>query len=524
MKVRREYIGEYRGSNNFREIDHYNSRGLMVFERGTGTAARHRDEGLEPYVHLSTGAGGPDCILRLIGSVNFWKGRIFTEWIGQTRDFVPRMIVRLGFHSSHCSNKGQFLLSFLFCFNNVDLGVVYSVQGGLSFNDILPEDPKMYDKMKPPKKDGKPTKVFFHVTVMGLDSINEGSMTYAADIFFAQTWKDPRLRLPENMTSEYRLLEVQWLENMWRPDSYFKNAKSVTFQTMTIPNHYVWLYQNKDILYMVKKSPVESDQVKVEIILRHCYTPLFGQHNGAPVHKTSPMKLCLIKHIVRSQRSQTLAQITTLLNDVATRTISKRTVQHSLHRMGFGSRRHTRVPLFNARHRVARLACARDHRDSSVADWRGLETSGKCKRAWWLNHGLGCFIVALFGSLVRVPTSLNAIRSIELLGDHLHPFILFCYPHGNGVFQQDNCTSHKSRLATGWLDEHSSYFSVINWPPRRSDLNLIKNLWVVLEEDVKGHHTAPTNLTELWTALANIWQVIPVERFQNFVESVAVSI
>ncbi|GFX04374.1 hypothetical protein TNCV_3975211 [Trichonephila clavipes] len=36
---------------------------------------------------------------------------------------------------------------------------------------------------------------------------------------------------------------------------------------------------------------------------------------------------------------------------------------------------------------------------------------------------------------------------------------------------------------------------------------------------VYGHHTAPTNLTELWTALANIWQVIPVERFQKLVES-----
>lgn len=54
------------------------------------------------------------------------------------------------------------------------------------------------------------------------------------------------------MTSEYRLLEVEWLKNMWRPDSYFKNAKSVTFQTMTIPNHYVWLYKDKTILYMVK--------------------------------------------------------------------------------------------------------------------------------------------------------------------------------------------------------------------------------------------------------------------------------
>ncbi|CAH2223285.1 jg20401, partial [Pararge aegeria aegeria] len=76
--------------------------------------------------------------------------------------------------------------------------------------------------------------------------------TYAADIFFAQTWKDFRLRLPENMTTEYRLLEVDWLKQMWRPDSFFKNAKSVTFQTMTIPNHYVWLYKDKTILYMVK--------------------------------------------------------------------------------------------------------------------------------------------------------------------------------------------------------------------------------------------------------------------------------
>lgn len=125
----------------------------------------------------------------------------------------------------------------------------------------------------------------------GLDSIDENSMTYAADIFFAQTWKDHRLRLPENMSTEYRLIEVDWLKNMWRPDSwvlieckaqhfdswkndissdiltiwepnyfwfwiyfgsFFKNAKSVTFQTMTIPNHYIWMYRDKTILYMVK--------------------------------------------------------------------------------------------------------------------------------------------------------------------------------------------------------------------------------------------------------------------------------
>ncbi|XP_008202519.1 histamine-gated chloride channel 1 isoform X1 [Nasonia vitripennis] len=132
------------------------------------------------------------------------------------------------------------------------LAEICDAQKSLEFFDLLPEDPKLYDKMRPPKKDGQATIVYFHVTVMGLDSIDETSMTYAADIFFAQTWKDNRLRLPENMTSEYRLLEVDWLKNMWRPDSFFKNAKSVTFQTMTIPNHYLWLYKDKTILYMVK--------------------------------------------------------------------------------------------------------------------------------------------------------------------------------------------------------------------------------------------------------------------------------
>lgn len=137
-------------------------------------------------------------------------------------------------------------------------GTLGHMDRALTVEDIMPLDRTLYDKMRPPKKDGKATQVYFHVTVMGIDSINENSMTYAADIFFAQTWTDHRLRLPENMTSEYRLLDLDWLKALWRPDSFFKNAKQVTFQTMTIPNHYVWLYQDFRILYMVKLTLVLS--------------------------------------------------------------------------------------------------------------------------------------------------------------------------------------------------------------------------------------------------------------------------
>ncbi|GBN16435.1 Transposable element Tcb2 transposase [Araneus ventricosus] len=124
----------------------------------------------------------------------------------------------------------------------------------------------------------------------------------------------------------------------------------------------------------------------------------------------------------------------------------------------------------------------------------------------------GVFSSQFLGSLVLVPTSLDAIRYIEFLGDHLHPFMLYCHPHGNGVLHQDNCTSHRSRLATAWFDEHSSDFYVINLPLRSPDLNPIENLWDVLEKGVKAHHTTPATLTELLTALADVWQVIPVKR------------
>jgi len=131
-------------------------------------------------------------------------------------------------------------------------------------SDILPKNMKSYDKNRPPKYMGQPTVVYFHVTVLSIDTINEESMTYVADIFLAQSWRDHRLRLPENMTEEYRILDVGWLQNIWRPDVFFKNAKQVTFHEMSVPNHYLWLYHDKTLIYMAKLTLVLSCAMKFE--------------------------------------------------------------------------------------------------------------------------------------------------------------------------------------------------------------------------------------------------------------------
>ncbi|GFW88870.1 HTH_Tnp_Tc3_2 domain-containing protein [Trichonephila clavipes] len=118
------------------------------------------------------------------------------------------------------------------------------------------------------------------------------------------------------------------------------------------------------------------------------------------------------------------------LNDGASRKLSKRTVQRSLHCKGLWGDRPTRVLLLNARHRAARLAWSREYRDWSVVDWKRVAWSDESRfrllnadgrlRIWRQAHeamdavcqigtvqgygGLimvwGCFFVALLGIFV----------------------------------------------------------------------------------------------------------------------------
>lgn len=70
----------------------------------------------------------------------------------------------------------SFLLASLFSSRESDLEEYGRKEASLSLRDILPLNPKQYDKHRAPKFLGQPTIVYFHVTVLSLDSINEESM------------------------------------------------------------------------------------------------------------------------------------------------------------------------------------------------------------------------------------------------------------------------------------------------------------------------------------------------------------
>lgn len=78
------------------------------------------------------------------------------------------LIIKLSINSIivHCSHLTQ---------NSGEL-VNGSKEKSLSLSDLLPIPPNEYDKNRAPKLLGQPTVVYFHVTVLSLDSINEESM------------------------------------------------------------------------------------------------------------------------------------------------------------------------------------------------------------------------------------------------------------------------------------------------------------------------------------------------------------
>ncbi|GFT84227.1 transposable element Tc1 transposase [Trichonephila clavipes] len=126
-----------------------------------------------------------------------------------------------------------------------------------------------------------------------------------------------------------------------------------------------------------------------------------------------------------------------------------------------------------------------------------------------VQHSLHCM-----GFKIRRPTRIPLLNAC-----HWAAHLAWAREHRDWIVEDWKQQDNKSRLATRWLDEHFSDFSVINWPPRRPNLNPVEHPWDVLE-GMKGHYTAPKNLTELWAALANIWRIIPVEYFQKLVESI----
>ncbi|GBM67891.1 hypothetical protein AVEN_113942-1 [Araneus ventricosus] len=88
-----------------------------------------------------------------------------------------------------------------------------------------------------------------------------------------------------------------------------------------------------------------------------------------------------------------------------------------------------------------------------------------------------------------------------------------------GQFKQDNATSHASRVATKWVQEHSSDFRHFHWPPKSPEMNIFEDIQDALLHAVEKRSPPPRTPMDLLTALQDSWFEFPSGYFQTPVES-----
>ncbi|GBM27770.1 hypothetical protein AVEN_183073-1 [Araneus ventricosus] len=123
------------------------------------------------------------------------------------------------------------------------------------------------------------------------------------------------------------------------------------------------------------------------------------------------------------------------------------------------------------------------------------------------------------GPLIRLETTLTGDRYLSILSNHLHPFMSIVHSDGLGQFQQDNATPHASRVATKWLQEHSSDFRHFYWPPKSPKMNIIEDIRDALLHAVEKISPPLRTPMDLLTALQDSWCEFPPGYLQTPVES-----
>ena len=67
------------------------------------------------------------------------------------------------------------------------------------------------------------------------DGINDDLVL---DIYFRQSWTDPRLRFPEAGLGSVGSLHLDWrvVDRIWVPDTVFTNTRAASLHTISVPN------------------------------------------------------------------------------------------------------------------------------------------------------------------------------------------------------------------------------------------------------------------------------------------------
>lgn len=113
---------------------------------------------------------------------------------------------------------------------------------------------------------------------------------------------------------------------------------------------------------------------------------------------------------------------------------------------------------------------------------------------------------------MRLDGRLNQFKYIDTSQEHL--LVLVKGKHGginNFVLQEDSSRPHRAHNVGKYLALHA--VRRLDWAPQSPDMNPIENGWSVLGTRLRERPQHPTTLDDLFTALSEEWDRLPVSLF-----------
>ena len=131
------------------------------------------------------------------------------------------------------------------------------------------------------------------------------------------------------------------------------------------------------------------------------------------------------------------------------------------------------------------------------------------------SHGTGC--------LHRITGNRNAARLAQIYEESLlGTFDDHWMSTSDVIFQEDNDSKHKSRVAQRWRAEND--ITRLEWPSISPDLNPIENVWDELDCRVHLRCVQPCTCDQLWAALEEEWNSLDMDYIHALYRSMPVAL